>query len=187
MVDIRITQQYGRIGLDIKEPRLNLEIAKPQLEMSTRKPQLNIHREPPKIEIDQSACFADMNRRTISQFGRYLFDMAYNMVLQAVQEAAEEGDYLAGIENGNSIPALAHQKMYSDMVDYNVGLVPEHKPEIRFITTPVQYEFIPGEVTYRAIPGNVKGELDRGEVEVYVAQKPFVQIEYTGRHLDTLA
>lgn len=187
MVDIRITQQFGRIGLEIKHPRLNLEIAEPRLEMNTRKPRLNIHSERPKIEIDQSACFADMSKRNVSRFGRYLFDMAYSMVLEAVRETAEEGDYLAGIENGNSIPVLAHQKMYSDMVDYNVGLVPEHKPEIRFITTPVQYEFIPGDVTYRAVPGYVKGELDWGKVEVYMVQKPFVQIDYVGKRLDKTA
>ncbi len=185
-MNITINQQYGRIGLNIAEPFLNLNISRPQLDLEVSDPQLKIHSEQPRINIDQDACFADMNLRKPVDFTRYIYQKSKNMVLEAIGKIVQEGDYLAGIENGNSPSRLARINNYKT-VDYDIGLVPEHKPTIDFTLSPVQVEYQPGDVQASNIMGDVKVDLDWGSVQVYMPQKPGIQINYVGQQLDISA
>lgn len=185
-MDLRINQQYGRIGLNIKEPNIKLDIVKPQMDLNITEPKLRIDSEQPQIQIDQDACFADMNLRKPVDFSRYIYQKSKNVVLEAIGRIAQEGDYLAGIEYGNKPSSLARSNNHKT-VEYNIGLVPEHKPSINFIIKPVQIEVQPGDVKTNSNIGDVKINLDRGNVKVYMLQKPDIQIDYVGKQLDKTA
>ena len=66
---LRITSQPALLGLDIKAI-LWMETSPPRVELDITRPG-GMHSSRPRIHIDQSECFADMERRTPLEFSWY--------------------------------------------------------------------------------------------------------------------
>jgi len=177
MLQIRIDQQFARIGLNIQEPLLKLRTTHPKIELTTQKPELKIHSPRPKLYIDQRQCFADAGRRTPSEFTRYYADLAWQDGLQAIGEIAFEGDMLGQIEKGVTVADIAASKMY-DMADFNMTTIPKQPPKIDWDIRPVEIEVIPGRLDLKLHPGNVEKHLERGTVEVYIEQQNYLKISW---------
>lgn len=185
-MDIRIHQQFGQIGLNIKEPFLHLKISPPRLELDIREAKLNIHSELPKISIDQTECFADMDRRTLSQLLRYLEELAWEAGLEGIGKIAQEGDMLGAIEDGITVGDIAFMNN-PQPVDFNVDCIPKHRPRIEFELHPVEYQLNRGQVGVNLVRGDVRLNLDWGKVQVYLRQWPWLEIEYVGKYCNTVA
>jgi hypothetical protein len=177
MLQIRIDQQYARIGLNIQEPFLELHTTHPKVELNTQKPELKMHSLRPKLYIDQSQCFADAGRRTPSEFTRYYADLAWQAGLQAIGEIAAEGDMLGQIEKGITIADIAASKTY-DMADFNMTTIPKQPPKIDWDIRPIEIEVIPGHLDLKYHPGTVEKHLQRGKVEVYIEQQNYLKISW---------
>lgn len=185
-MDLRINQQFGLIGLNIKQPSYELQISHARSDMEVTSPRLKIDQEYPRVEIDQTQCFADVERRDPMEFSRHIARLSSQAGFEGIAQIAAEGDLLASIEDNIDIADIAI--MNSQLHDeFNVGLVPEHQPVIRVIRGNIHIEAEPGSVKVRPLMGQVQSQLDWGKVGVVWQQKPGIDIEYTGGRLDVSA
>ncbi|HBQ25208.1 MAG TPA: hypothetical protein DD791_02335 [Syntrophomonas sp.] len=177
MLQIRIDQQYARMGLDIQKPFLALNITHPKIELDIQEPRLEIHSPRPRLYIDQSQCFADMDKRTPSQFSRYYADLGMQAALEAIGDIAGEGDMLGHIEKGTTLEEIAATKM-DNWVDFNVTAVPKQPPEISWDIRPVEIELIRGQVDLTLDRGIVENNLQWGKVNLYIEQKNYLKLSW---------
>lgn len=183
-MDLRIDQAFARIGLNIKHPFLRLEVARPNLRLNVSGPRLKIENRLPEIHIDQTECFADMDRRTPLEFSRYWSQVACEMASEATGRIAEEGDMLAAIEDGVTVADVAWENSFRTD-EFDVAAVASPPPRINFTVYPVEIRVEPGRVAAELEPGAVKGELDWGKVRVYLRQQPKLDIQYVGKNYDS--
>jgi len=186
MMDLRINQQLGLIGLDIKPPAFQMNIRHPRLDLEITPPELQIEQKLPQLEIDQTQCFIDMDRRPPMDFLRHVVGRAREAVLQAIARIAKEGDMLAAIEKGIDIADVALMNS-QQLKEFNVAAVPEHRPEIDVIIHDPSISLVPGDVGVNPVNGQVNGYLDWGRVKVFWRQKPYIDIDYIGRRVDVNA
>lgn len=184
-MDLRIDQAFARIGLNIKHPFLRLEVARPNLRLNVSGPRLKIENRLPEIHIDQTECFADMDKRTPVEFMSYMANLAWALGQQGTERIAAEGEMLASIEDGVTVSDIAFENSF-DIKDYDVAAVPSHPPEIGFALYPVKIKVEPGTVETDLEPGAVRGNLDWGQVRAYLLQPPQLDIEGVGRNCDVI-
>ena len=185
MLQIRIDQQFAQIGLDIQKPVLALRTTQPKIELDIQKPRLEMHSPRPRIHIDQSQCFADMGKRTPSQFSRYYADLGMQTALETIGEIAAEGDMLGHIEKGITLEEIAATKM-DDMVDFNVTAIPKQPPEINWDIRPVEIELIRGQVDLTLHRGTVENNFQWGKVNLYIEQKNYLKFSWYDTKLNQL-
>lgn len=183
MLQLRIEQEFARLGLNIKKPFLLLRNVQPEIELRIEKPELRLHSPRPKVYIDQRRCFADMEKRTLDEFMRYHAQLGREQVLQAIGDIAEEGDMLARIEEGVRLEDLA-EKGFGEGADFNVTAIPKQPPDITWEVHPVEVEFVPGRVDLELKRGRVENYFTPGQVEVYLEQKNYIRIDWVGENLD---
>ncbi|MGI5922253.1 MAG: DUF6470 family protein [Syntrophomonadaceae bacterium] len=177
MLQMRIEQQYARIGLSIDKPVLNMHTTLPRIELNTQKPELQIKSPRPVLYIDQTQCFADAGRRTPSEFSRYYADLARQAGLEAIGEIVDEGNMLGQIEKGMTVEEIAASKM-DDSADFNICFIPKQLPKIDWDIRPVEIELIPGHVDLKLHRGTVDYNLHRGKVDVYIEQQNYLKISW---------
>lgn len=155
----------------------------PQIELSTKKPEIKIESPRPKIYIDQRECFADCNRRGISQFSQYCADLAFSDAAAGIDRIVSDGNFLADIAGGGTVEELAAQAM-GGQCDFNMTTIPKHRPKIDFDIRPVKIDFNPGTIDSNFHRGHVENNFERGKVELYLAQKNFLEINWVKSKFD---
>lgn len=183
MLDLIIHQQFGRIGLEIKDARYNLNIPKPNMEISQPPAQISIQRTDPVLEIDYSPMLESLG------YG----DIEY-MKQRFVQEA--KADYLAGLEKsvaeGNAFAAIQNKLSVSQIVArFNE---PGEKDLIIQPLAPIRILSQPGTLYCQAETGKVSVKAQYRDVSIdgfvfpsvraYLEQKPELRIEAVGQILD---
>ncbi|HZK43218.1 MAG TPA: DUF6470 family protein [Syntrophomonadaceae bacterium] len=177
MLQIRIDQQFAKIGLDIQKPFLGMRTIHPKIELNIEKPQLEIHSPRPKIYIDQTQCFADMDKRTPSAFSEHWAGIARSKAFEAIGIISSEGDMLGQIENGITLEDLAASAM-DTQVDFNVTAVPKQPPKIDFDTRPVQIHYQKGKVNLHLNRGRVENHFEQGKINAYIRQQNYLNITW---------
>ena len=102
-MQLQMTSQLALIGIETTRPLLQPPLVKPQLELQIEEPQLEIHSPRPVLHIDQTQCFADMNKRTPAAFAAYYASQGWSDSFQGIARLAMEGDSLGRIENNYSL------------------------------------------------------------------------------------
>jgi hypothetical protein len=183
MLQLRIDQQYAKIGLNISKPVLNLETTLPVVELDIKKPQIRIESPRPVLHIDQTQCFADAGKRKPLDFARYCSDQAQNDLAAGIDRIVEEGNMLGQIENGNSIPQLAAESA-GDNLDFNVTAIPKQRPDIRFDIYPVKIELSRGSVNLQLQRAKYESNLQRGQVSAYMLQQNYIKVNWQESQLN---
>ena len=177
MLQIRIDQQYAKIGLDIQKPQFTMQTTLPAIELDIEEPTLEIHSPRPRLTIDQSQCFADMDKRTPSQFMDYYAGLARQMGLEGIATITTDGDALANWQNGNTIESLAAADM-GETIDFNVTAVPKQPPRIEWDIRPVEINYNRGRVGLQLRRGQVQTNFQWGKVSAYLRQQNYLNITW---------
>ncbi|HHW60454.1 MAG TPA: hypothetical protein GX404_00945 [Syntrophomonadaceae bacterium] len=177
MLQIRIDQQFAALGLNIQKPFLQLKTTLPAVELDIQQPRLEIHSPRPRVFIDQRQCFADMDKRTPEEFGRYYADLAQQKGLEAIGTIAAEGDYLASWEEGNTVENLAAAAMDTPL-DFNVKAVPQQPPKIDWELHPIEFHFNRGNVDLQLHRGAIDSQFQWGRVNPYIEQQNYLKISW---------
>lgn len=183
MLQLRIDQQYAKIGLDIQKPVLNLQTTLPAVELDIKKPQLKMESKRPVLHIDQTKCFADAGRRKPLDYAWYSADLARADVAQDTNCIVGEGNLLGQIENGGSIEQLAAQSM-DEEIDFNVTAIPKQRPDIWFDLYPVKIELDRGTVDLQLQRGHVNTNFQWGKINAYLRQQNYIKINWQESRLN---
>ncbi|MGE5390239.1 MAG: DUF6470 family protein [Deltaproteobacteria bacterium] len=182
---VRIHQQYAQIGMNTKKPAITLHSTLPQVILETQPGRLEMSSPRPKVHIDQRQCFADANMRTPEVLKDYLVSLAKSATLEAIGQISAEGDALADFKNSTVAGMAASKSVHSH--EFEAQAIPQQPPEISFETYPVQIEYQPGSVDLQLQKGMIESQLDWGKVDIYLLQKNYVQYEYSGKILSSVA
>lgn len=107
---IRMEQQFIKLGLDIQKPVQEIKQPKAELNMTQEAAILEIHSPQGKLSIDTSEAQANLDLRSPRRRIQDNADYGYQKCLEAIAQISMEGDRLAAIENkGNPIADLAFE------------------------------------------------------------------------------
>jgi hypothetical protein len=183
MIDLKIHQQFGRIGLEIKDAKYDLGIKKPNLDLTQTPARIDMRRTDPSIEIDYSPMLESLGYGDI-EYMNYKF----------VQEA--QADYLTGLEKnvalGNTLAAIQNKLSLGEIIArFNE---PREKDLMIQPLAPIRIISQPGTLHYQAELGGLSTKLEYGEVSIdnftypsvkaYLEQKPELRIEAVGQIVD---
>lgn len=176
-MELRIDQQYARIGLNIQKPQLNLKTQQPQINMNSSRPEVKIESPKPQITIDQRDCFKSYFKMNINDLTAYFADKGYQDCIEGIQRRVNEGHELASIEKGGSIAGIAVNKM-DRTLEFAIKSLPENPPRIEAVIQPVQIDFIPADINIQFQRGSVENRFQWGKVNVYLEQQNYIKINW---------
>jgi hypothetical protein len=189
-MDLRITQTYAKIGIDRTPSSLEIEMRKARLEFRQKHAKVNIHTELPRVEIDQYECFASAGLKNDLDRAKEIAQRTYQQVLEFIGKTAEDGKSLASIEKGgNPIVEIAQRDAWPTH-EFGLDFIPKAAPKIT-VTGELRYdpernsEGVNNGIEGDFIPGSLSINFMPAIVNVYVAQKNSINIEYVGGNVDT--
>ncbi len=183
MLKLDISQQYGRIAMQIKPPAIQLETAPAQLNIETEAASVEISQSKGTLEIDASPFRYSIGFKNTTELGRDFAQEGQSTVLDTIGQIAIEGHRLGAIASGEpAVAAIAADSSYVEAP--GITWASTSPPEITYTALPTQFETKQGYVRYNNQLGKVDLTLDWGKVTVNMGQMPDLQINVVGSRVN---
>ncbi len=187
-MDLSISQQYAQVGLNIDKPAAKLNIKPPKLNVSSGKPEVEVSFSWPEVHIDQSQSFADIGLRDYRRLSEYNCSKAHSTALEGIKRRVSEGDSLAAIDRKTTIQRVIAARVQAEAeCPYNIAYIPEHPPEIDPQTYPIEINSPEADVSVNLDWGEVRNVSPWAGVDMYLLQKPEINVQWTGSYYDAIA
>jgi len=180
---LRIEQGYGKIGIQTypSKPEINTKAA--QLDMQQTFIKVEISQQLPKVWIDQHECFATAGLKNNTEILEDAAQAAYQQAMSYTAKKAQEGDSLADIRNkGNPIAAIARANCFNQNV-FDIDIIPKARPRIE-VSGDIKKSFQEGQISANVQEGRIDINFTQPQINMYLMQKPYINIEYTGNNID---
>lgn len=178
-----INQSFGRIGISTTDAFMSIESRLPEMDIHSTYPKGRMHSELVQVEIDQTQCFNEMGLKTPDAFMRDIAAKSLRQGLKGIASIVQEGNFLANIaENSNGIPEIAAGKLRKS-VKLTVVSMPRSSPDIEF-KGGFDISWKMGSVKTEAMLKSPEVSATRPAIDVYLHQKPHIDIEYRGNNID---
>lgn len=177
---IRIDQQFARIGINMKDAEVQL--SQPQATLSIEQPQadVSINTRPSRLTIDQSQAFHDLGQYPAKEAIRLSAEEGKQQAVEGSRRRRREGDQLMKIEHGgNPIKEQAKHRMPRNYRSFNIGFIPSYD------SVKINYEPAEVDVTIQANKpiieshvNPVRRDVSPANFEVYLAQENYIDISF---------
>ncbi|WP_419877942.1 DUF6470 family protein [Brevibacillus centrosporus] len=170
---IRMEQQFIKLGLDIQKPVQEIQQPKAELNIRQEPAIIEIHSPQGELSIDSSEAQANLDLRSPARRIRDNAEYGQQKWLEAIAQISLEGDRLAAIENkGNPIADLAFEDsgIYEGKEIIAAGSIVGDGIEIRYdakkpvINVTVRGYHMDPEIKKPVLnytPGKVRGEIEK--------------------------
>ena len=180
---LRIEQTYAKIGVETFNSQLRINSKQSTIDMHQTFTQVKLEKELPKVIIDQHDCFATAGLKNDMEILLEAKQNAYAQVMEYTARKAQDGDMMANLRNrGNVIAAIASRDS-SEQHEFNIDLIPKARPRIE-VTGYLNIGFEDGKVTNNVNEGYLNMKFTEPQINMYLLQKPSVNIEYIGNNID---
>ncbi len=183
MIDLRIQQTWGKIGLDIKDANFDLNIKKPEIKINQAPPQIQMTRTDPDIEIDYSPMLESIGYGGIEYIKNAFVEQAKSDYIAGLEKSVAMGESFAAIENKLSVAEIVSRFNESPYKDLTIQPI-----------AAIRIYGQPGTLNLETQPGDVSVDVDYGKVtvdnyqfpavRVYLEQRPELKIEAVGQIFD---
>ena len=182
MVDLRIDQQFGQIGLKYTPFQYTLDIR--QADLNTKQSAAEIFLEQPAatLEIDYTPARESLGYLGISSQTNSFVADAKATQLTGVERRVAEGRAMSSIEKGISIGEIAAQALESQEKVLGLDLTSPVRIEIQ--ANRPRWVVQLGGVNSSFTAGDVQGDFTFGKVQTYLEQESFVHVYSTGSVMD---
>ena len=168
MLRLNISQQYAKINLTIDKPRINLNTTQPHIELSAEAAKVEISQPYGRLEIDQTPCRASIGLKTWAEFTQDFADAGRNGFLEAVADAAQEGDRMAAIEKEpEAIANIAWEKINPEPAEVSLEWI--ENPIINYQMNPPEYNVTPGKLNSQFYPATLDNNFHWGKVNTGIS------------------
>lgn len=176
---IQINTVKPQIQLEITEPKMHIEQTSGELSIRTTDTEMVIDKEMPKVKIDQYQCFAEAGLKNNRDLSKEFAQLGYQKAMEAISNIVSEGDTLMNIQysKGNTIALIAKSAKWGSEKEFNFDMIPKSRPKIS-VEGHLEVNWNPGKVDINYTPKSLKINFQRGKVEVYLNQKPNIDIRY---------
>lgn len=183
---LNITHTWPKLGMDIQNAKLNLSNNfVVDFKVSHTDPQLQINSSSSKLHIDQTKAFGDEGLKTIQDLMDQFVQDGKQAALSYIEKKVAESERLSEIEKGGSpIADIARDNTFPQK-NFNIGMMPEHPPEIQVEPGKLKFNLIKGEVNieYNHVP--IEANYIPPKIKYYMIQNGDLNIEFTGNNVDT--
>lgn len=177
-LEIRTT--WAKIGVRTTQPVLEIRQPRGEQQIKRQKVEMVVDREPPRVLIDQSACFKECGIKNMVEMVAETAQLAQRKALEYIGIMAEEGDYLAQIENRGEDPVgeLALQSMERESnPEWNIAFIPQSRPKFDVIGhLKIDWRVIQGQIEYRARAPQIS--FRPGTTKIYLRQPGKIDFRY---------
>lgn len=184
---IQIDQTMYKLGWETQGPSYTFEPGRTTFTIEQEPAEINVERTQPRVLIDQSECWADMDRKNVFRRIAESASDGKQQVFNFIADVNAKGEQLGAIENkGNVIGNIARGKK----------MLPE--TEVAFRNVPGNFSLrmqgIPGETHVNWQPDRLRFNVqsspwqhtyEKGKFEYYTQQKNRLQIQVVGGTIDT--
>lgn len=182
---LEITNTFSRLGSTIEYPYLKLSQGLASFQLNQEKPELKIETHQGQLVVDGRVAQEDIGIYTPLEIGNRHYQKYWEHGLTAIGEMAADGDYLAMIERGHTIPHLVKERSTPAEKEINIHF----KRGAQIMYTPGGVTFTPqlGRLSLVTKPYSPEKTFRPGQVSFYHLQRGGVQIQVRGERLDTTA
>ncbi|HHW36008.1 MAG TPA: hypothetical protein GXX18_01690 [Bacillales bacterium] len=188
LLHLNISSQFAKLGIHSQRP--GLEIKQPPADLQLRQPQpdLTMTKTKGKLEIDQSEAFADANLKPPLRRTKEAAEQSKEKLLQDLAQKANEGRRLMKIEtkNKNTIAQIAREHSEPKQKQFNIGFVPESATKVKFHYTPSEIDINVNldKAIVKAKPNKPIIKYHKGDIQIYLRQKPSIEFNVTASKYD---
>ncbi|NLI94158.1 MAG: hypothetical protein GX434_18760 [Peptococcaceae bacterium] len=183
MIDLRISQQFARLGLQINDVQYELKQTKPDLEVKQLPAELDLEITNPDLKIDYTPMLESIGLGSFAFVTRTFVDAAKEEYLMNLEKEMQVGDQIGAIENEMSIGDILFKSTEPKEAEIELAAI-----------SPIEITYIPATVKPNAELGGVEFNLNYGSISVenfvfpsvkgYLEQEPYLKIEPVGQALD---
>lgn len=177
---IRIDQQFARIGISSRDAHVEINQGPAHLEIQQPNATMSITTRPARLTIDQTQVFRELGQFPAGESVARSAQAGFQKAVQGSGRRRRQGDQMMRIEHeGNPIALIAKENAPRQMRPFNIGFIPSHgsvdihyepaevqvnnqanKPRIQASTTPVTQSFTPA------------------QLDVYLEQQHYLNIDF---------
>ncbi len=181
---LEINTQLAKVGINRTDALISIESQRPVVEAKYRPPSMDINIEHAKIAVDQTQCFNEIGYKKPDTLAADLAKRFQRDGLNGIAAVAQKGDVLAKVnKNPKAIPDLAKYAL-RETVDFTVEALPKSRPGVSIDQGTININWDMGHIEFRALLNKPKIHATRASIEVYLLQKPDIEITYRGKAID---
>lgn len=182
MLELKVEQQFGQIGLMYTPLRYDLDIRPPDLTIEQKAAELSLEQPAAILEIDYTPARESLGYLGITSRMTSFVQDAKATHLAGLDRRVEQGRQLGAIEEQISIGEIAARSL--EPVDKQLMLDKTQPVDIEVTTRQVNGDISPGGVTGSFTLGDVQSDLTYGRVNTYLERQPYVKIHTVGSAVD---
>lgn len=183
MIELNISQQFGRIGLEKHDAQYELRQKQPNLEIKQTPADFSLEFRGPELNIDYTLMLESLGYGGLEFMSRSYVSKNQAEYITNLGETVHEGYSIGAIEKDMSIGEIVFQNTAPQERGVEIVSLP-----------PINISYEPGSVSSNVNLGGVEGSLDYGKVSienfvypkarVFLEQEPYLKIESVGQTID---
>lgn len=182
MIDLRIDQQFGQIGLKTIPYEYALRIQPPNFEVRQNPATVKLETTQLTINIDYSPARESIGYRGIDVQMQTFVQEAREASGQGIERRVAEGKALGDIEKHITVQQIIAKALEPQLKDLELVAV-----------APIKIQVVPGRLLWKAepakvrgnfVPGDVEGNFRFGKIQVYLEREPYVRLKAVGSVFD---
>lgn len=183
MIELNISQQFGRIGLKKYDAQYELRQKQPNLEIKQTPADFSLEIKEQELNIDYTPMLEALGYGGLEFMSRSYVNKTQSEYLANLGKTVNEGYSIGAIEEEMSIGEIVFQNTAPRERGVEIVSLP-----------PINISYEPGSVSSNANLGGVDGYFDYGEVtienfvfpkiRVFLEQKPYIKVESVGQTID---
>lgn len=182
-LSLQINQEFAKIGIETKRASLEIQQPRAELQINQTPPSMVIDQGPGTLQINSEDFRSALGIKSVFQMTSDIAFQSKQIALDAIGYLSEEGDQLARIEKGTTIADLALQRQeLGPMPIDDVG--PPAPIKMSYTPHPTTIDWKLGGADVSITPRYPNISFHDGSIDVYVAQKNWLQIDVKGQHMN---
>lgn len=182
---IRISQQYARMGIDADQGRYEMKQPRPSFELEQPKAKMEIRQPRGEMDIDQTKAWDALARTNILEVMQRIYSQARDVAMQGIAKIVEKGNRMANIDESkaDAIAEIASEVTVSFPEMQYAGEASYDNVDIFYTAKKPEIEVTPGQIQLRTHPNPPEVEFYRGKLDIYMQQ--YNKVEITPPAIDT--
>lgn len=174
---IRISQGFARIDMNIREPRVDIEQKPADLSIKQKPPEMIVERVRGSLDVDTTEARANVDLKSAARRIAEFADYAREQVTQYIVSKSQEGDQMMQIsKEQTSIANQINSKRLAQKEPFHIPYNPDYM-DIRFTPDKLNIEWKISDPDVTVTPHKPEINLIRGQVETYIKQKNWINVE----------
>lgn len=174
---IRISQEFARIDMNIQEPKVETRQRQADLSISQKQPEMTVNRTRGSLDVDTTEARANVDLKSVARRIAEFADYSSQQLTQYIAEKSQEGDQMMQIgKKQTSIANQINNKRLQPKQPYHLPYNPDYM-KIRFTPDKLTIDWNISEPEINVKPNKPEISFTRGQVETYVKQKNWMEVD----------